>query len=178
MPAAAHLATIQLLVGPEPVIAAPTSSGASTSQSRRVTQITSTRRRNPLFGIATAVAAVPTVASLVHGLPQMAARAGLIWKALKVARSVTVASIIRKTGTIRESRWTRTTPTAFSLTPLMYGLLPGPGQYGTISPVVIPAGTHVPCTWTSMRSRFCQALLAFWQLAMMAASTELQTPML
>src|SRR6266513_2603631 len=178
MRAAAHLVTIQLSEEPELVIAAPTSWDASTSQSRRVIQITSTPRRNQSFGIATAVAAVPTVASLVHGLPQMAAPAGLTWKVRKVVRSVTVASIIRKTGTIRESRWTRTTPTAFSLTLLMCGLLPGPGQYGTISPVVIPAETHVPCTWTSMRSRFCQALLAFWQLAMMAASTELQTPML
>src|SRR5213596_1670159 len=86
MPVAAHLATIRLLVGPEPVIAAPTSSGASTSQSRRVIQITSTRRRNPLFGIATAVVAVPTLASLVHGLPQMAARPGSTWKALKAVR--------------------------------------------------------------------------------------------
>src|SRR5215211_4238495 len=100
MPAAAHLAIIRLLVGPEPVIAAPTSSGASTSQSRRAIQVTSTRRCNPSFGIA--LAAIPTVASLAHGLRQMAAPAGLTWKALKAVLSVTVASIIRKTGTIRE----------------------------------------------------------------------------
>src|SRR5438552_15439132 len=121
MQAPAHLATIPFSLGQELVIAAPISSDASTSQSRRVIQITFTRRRNPLFGIATAVAEVPTVASLVHGLPQMAARAGLIWKALKAVRSVTVASIIRKTGTIRESRWTRTIPTACSSTPMTFG---------------------------------------------------------
>src|SRR5438552_9745583 len=106
MPAAAHLATIQLLVGPEPVIAAPISSGASISQSRRVIQITSTRRRNPLFGIATAVVAVPTVASLVHGLRQMAARPGSIWKALKAVRYETARIslvTIRKTGMTRGS---------------------------------------------------------------------------
>src|SRR5882672_2308882 len=103
MPAAARLATIRLLVGLELVIAAPTSSDASTSQSHRVIQTTSTRRHNPLFGIATAVAAVPTVASLVHGLAQMAAPAGLTWKVRKAVRSVTVASTIRKTGTIKES---------------------------------------------------------------------------
>src|ERR1041384_6234833 len=98
MPAAVRLATIQSLVEQEPAIAAPTSSDASTSQSHRVIRITSMCRRNPLFGIA-AIAAAPTVASLVHGLPQMAGRAGLIWKALKAARSMTAASIIRKTGT-------------------------------------------------------------------------------
>ena len=78
----------------------------STSQSRRVIQITSTRKRNPSFGIATAVAAIPTVVSSVHGLPQMAARAGLIWKALKAARYETAKvalAIIRKTGTTRGS---------------------------------------------------------------------------
>src|SRR5215831_19381698 len=101
MLAPAHLATTQLRMGTEPVIAAPTSWDASTSQSRRVIQITYTRRRNPSFGIA--LAAIVTVASLVPGLPQMAAAAGLIWKALKAVPSVTVASIIRKTGTIRES---------------------------------------------------------------------------
>src|SRR5438876_3414686 len=122
MQAPAHLATIPFSLGPELVIAAPTSSDASTSQSRRVIQITSMRRPNPLFGIAMAVAEVPTVASLVHGLPQMAARAGLIWKALKAVRSVTVASIILKTGTIRESQWTRTTRTACSSTHTTFGL--------------------------------------------------------
>src|SRR5947208_1838859 len=106
MLAAAPLAIIRLLVGPEPVAAAPTSSDASTSESRRVIQITSTRRRNQSSGIATAAAAVPTVVSLVHGLPQMAARAGLIWKALKVvhceiARVLLVT--ILKTGTTRGS---------------------------------------------------------------------------
>src|SRR5436190_15729824 len=98
---AARLATIRLVAAMEPVVAAPISSGASTSQSRRVTQITSTLRRNPLFGIV-AIAAIPTVASLVHGLRRMAVPAGLLWKALKAARLVTVASIIRKTGTTRE----------------------------------------------------------------------------
>src|SRR5437762_763801 len=98
MPAAARLATIRLVAAMEPVLAAPISSGASISQSRRVIQITSMRRRNLLFGIA-AIAAIPTVANLVRGLQQMAAPAGLIWKALKAVRSVTVASIIRKTGT-------------------------------------------------------------------------------
>src|ERR1043166_4404591 len=101
MRAAAHLVTIQLLEELEPVIAAPTSSDVSTSQSRRVIPITSMRRRNPLFGIATAVA-VPTVASLVHGLPQMAEGAGLTWKALKAVRCA-IARISRvtilKTGT-------------------------------------------------------------------------------
>src|SRR5262249_40977859 len=109
MPAAARLATIRLLVALERVVAAPTSLDASTSQWRRVIRITSMRRRNPSFGTTTVVAAIQTVASLVHGLPQTAARAGLTWKALKAVRSMTVASIIRKTGTIRESRWTRTT---------------------------------------------------------------------
>src|SRR6266581_5047774 len=106
MPAAARLATIRLLVGLEPVIAAPTNLDASTSQSRQVIQITSTRRRNPSFGIATAVVAVPTAASLVHGLPQMAARAGLIWKALKAVRYETARIslvTIRKTGMTRGS---------------------------------------------------------------------------
>src|SRR5204863_5363977 len=98
MPAAARLATIRLVVERELVIAAPISSDGSTSQSRRVIQTTYTRRRSPLFGIA-AIAEIPTVASLVHGLRRMAARAGLLWKALKAVRSVTVASIIRKTGT-------------------------------------------------------------------------------
>src|SRR5215471_18007687 len=106
MPAAAYLATIQLLVGREPVIALPTSSDVSTSQSRRVIQITSTRRRNPLNGIATPAAAVPTVASLVHGLPQMAARAGLTWKGRKAVRyetaRISMATFL-KTGTTRES---------------------------------------------------------------------------
>src|SRR4029434_4193459 len=142
MLAPAHLATIQLKMGREPVIAALTNLDASTSQSRRAIQITSTRRRNPSFGIA--LAAIVTVASLVPGLPQMAAPVGLIWKALKAVRLVTVASIIPKTGTIRESRWTQITPTAFSLTPMTFGLQRGQGQYGTISPVVIPARTHVP----------------------------------
>src|SRR5262245_45631178 len=111
MLAAARLATIQLLVGREPVTAALTSSGASTSHTHPLNQITSTLKRNTLFGIP-ATAAMRTVANLAPGLPQMAARAGLIWKALKAVRSVTVASIIRKTGTTRESRWTPTTPTA------------------------------------------------------------------
>src|SRR6266508_1396389 len=104
MRAAAHLATIQLLGELEPAIAAPTSSDASTSQSRRVIQITSTPRRNPSFGIATAVAAVPTVASLVHGPAQMAAPAGLTWKARKAVRCAIARIppvIIRKTGTTR-----------------------------------------------------------------------------
>src|SRR2546421_10264222 len=103
MRAAAYLATIQLLGELEPAIAAPTSSDASTSQLRRVIPTTSTRRRNPSFGIVTAVAAVPTVASLVPGLPQMAARTGLIWKALKVARSEAAGSTTPRTGTIKES---------------------------------------------------------------------------
>src|SRR6266704_3212874 len=101
MPAAAHLATIPLLAGPELVIAAPTSSDASTSQLRRVIPTTSTRRRNPSFGIATPVAAVPTVASLVHGLAQMAAPAGLTWKVRKAVRCAIARIppvIIRKTG--------------------------------------------------------------------------------
>src|SRR5919198_3568255 len=81
-----YLATIRLLVGPELVIPQPTSSDASTSQSRRVIQITFTRRHNPSFGTAMPVASVPMVVSLVHGLRQMAARAGLTWKALKAGR--------------------------------------------------------------------------------------------
>src|SRR5215475_231710 len=121
MRAAAHLATIQLLGELEPAIAALTSSDASTSQSRRAIQITSTPRRNPLFGMAMPVAA-PMVASLVHGLRQMVARAGLTWKALKAVR-YEIARIslvtIRKTGTTRESPWTRMTPNACSLTLLM-----------------------------------------------------------
>src|SRR6266550_6539991 len=108
MPAVAHLATIQLLAGPEPVIAAPTSSDASISQSRRVIQITSTRRRNPLFGIAIAVAAVPMDVSLAPGLPPMAGLAGLTWRVLRGAHSETakiVPAIIRRTGMIRASLW-------------------------------------------------------------------------
>src|SRR5205823_1132866 len=106
MPAAARLATIRLLVGLELVIAAPTNLDASTSQWRRVIQITSTRRHNPSFGIATPVVAVPTAASLVHGLRQMAARPGLIWRALKAVRYETarVSPVtIRKTGMTRVS---------------------------------------------------------------------------
>src|SRR5262245_10378353 len=121
MPVAARLAIIRLVAAMEPVVATPTSWDGSTSQSRRVIQTTSTRRRNPLFGIP-AIAEVPMVASLAHGLQQMAARAGLIWKALKAVRLVTAASIIRKTGTIRESRWTRTIPTGCFLILLTYGL--------------------------------------------------------
>src|SRR6516165_10008630 len=106
MPAAARLATIRLSEGMEPVIAVPTSSDASISQSRRVIQITFTRRRNPSNGIATAVVAVATVASLVRGLRRMAAQAGVTWKALKAVRYETArisqATILR-TGTTRES---------------------------------------------------------------------------
>ena len=54
------------------VVAAPTSSDASTSQSRRVTRTTFTHRRNPSFGITTAVAAIPMAASSAPGLPPMA----------------------------------------------------------------------------------------------------------
>src|SRR5437667_3297390 len=179
MPAAAHLATIQLLVGPEPVIAVPTSSDASTSQSRRVTQITSTHRRNPLFGIATPVAPVPTVASLVHGLRQMVARAGLTWKVLRAAPSGTALvarATIPRTGTTRVSLLIRTIRTGFSLTPLRSGLQPEQGQYGTIRPAVIrTAEPQVRCMWTSMRSHSCRALRAFWRSGTMAALTERQT---
>src|SRR5215472_13810916 len=104
MPAAAHLATIRLLVGTEPVLVAPTSSDGLTLQSRRVIQITFTRRRNLSNGIATAVAAVATVASLGHGLRQMAARPGVTWKAPKVVRCETARislATILKTGTTR-----------------------------------------------------------------------------
>src|SRR5215831_6151325 len=105
MRAAGRHATIQLLEELEPAIAAPTSSDESTLQSRRVIQITSMPRRNPLFLMVMPVA-VPMVASLVHGLRQMVARAGLTWKALKAVR-YEIARIslvtIRKTGTTRES---------------------------------------------------------------------------
>src|SRR5437867_2935854 len=150
MPAAAHLATIQLLVGPEPVIAVPTSSDASTSQSRRVTQITSTHRRNPLFGIATPVAPVPTVASLVHGLPQMVARAGLTWKVLRAAPSGTALvarATIPRTGTTRESLLIRTIRTGFSSIRSRSGWRRARERYGPIPPAVIPAGAHFLCTW-------------------------------
>src|SRR5215467_12801598 len=107
MQAAAHLATIPLLVGLEPVIAAQTSSDASISQWLRVIPITSTPRRNRSFGMPTAVAAVPTVVSLAHGPAQMAAPPGPTWKALKVVRYAIARIppvIIRKTGTTRGSQ--------------------------------------------------------------------------
>src|SRR5205823_189931 len=59
-----------------------------------------------IVGIATAVVAVPTVASLVHGLRQMAARPGSTWKALKAVRYETARiSLVtfRKTGMTRGS---------------------------------------------------------------------------
>ena len=174
MPAAARLATIRLLVEREPVIAAPISSDGSTSQSRRVIRTTSTRRRNPLLGIP-AIAEVPTVASLVHGLQQTAAPAGLIWKALKAVRSMTAASIIHKTGTIRASLLTQMTPTASSSTHMTFGSQRAPELCGTISRVAILAGTRGPCTWTNMHSRSYLGLPAFWYSAMMAGSTGRRT---
>ena len=129
--------------GTEPVVAAPTSSDASTSQSRRVTRITFTRRRNPSFGIATAVAAMPMVASSAPGLPRMAARAGLIWRALKAARSETAVAApatIRRTGTTRESRWIRIIPTGSSSTRSTCGLQRARELSGTIPPAVIRRG--------------------------------------
>src|SRR5947208_16252729 len=104
MPAAARLVIIRSLVGREPVGAALTNSDASTSQSRRVTQITFTRRPNRLFGITTAGAAIPTGANSVPGRRQVAARVGRTWKALKevpygIARIA--PAIIHKTGTTR-----------------------------------------------------------------------------
>src|SRR5205823_602218 len=50
-----------------------------------------------------------------------AAPAGLIWKALKAVRSMTAASIIHKTGTIRASLLTQMTPTASSSTHMTFG---------------------------------------------------------
>ena len=89
---------------------------------------------------------------------------------------ITAPAIIRRTGTTRESRWTRTIPTASSSTRSTSGLQRARELSGTISPAVIPtAAAQVPCTWTNMRSRSCPAHPAFWQSGMMAASTELQT---
>ena len=131
--------------GTEPVVAAPISSDASTSQSRRVTPITSTRRRNPSFGITTAVAVTPMVASSAPGLRQTAARTGLIWRGLKAARSETAGpAIIRRTGTTRESLWTRIIQTASSSTRLTCGLQRARELCGTISPAVIPGGSPRP----------------------------------
>ena len=135
-----RLATIRLAVGTEPVVAAPTSSDASTLQSRRAIRITFTRRRNPSLGITTAVAAIPMVASSAHGLPQTAAQAGLTWRALKAARSETAMApaTIRRTGTTRESPSIRTIRTASSSTPSTSGLQRAQELCGTIPPAVIP----------------------------------------
>ena len=160
--------------------------GSSTNQLGRidiavapVIQITSTRKRNPSFGITMAVAEVQTVASLVHGLPQMAAQAPVIWKALKAVRYETARIsrvTIRKTGTIRESLLTQMTPTASSSTLLTSGLQREQGQYGTIQLADIPTpAAQARCTWTSTRSRFYRALRVFWRLGMMAACMERQT---
>jgi hypothetical protein len=61
-----------------------------------------------IVGIAMAVVVAPLVARSVLGLPRMEAPTGLTWKARKAVRSVTVAWIIRKTGTTRAWRSIRT----------------------------------------------------------------------
>ena len=147
-----------------PVVPAATSSDASTSQSRRVTPITFTLRHNPFFGITTAAAAIRMVASSAPGLPAMVGRAGLTWKARRAARLETVATAratIPRTGTIRESRSIRTIRIVYSSIPSRSGLQHALELSGTISPAVIPARVHIPCTWTNMRSRSCLARPVF-----------------
>src|SRR5438045_4945787 len=119
MPVVARLATIRLVAAMEPVVAAPISSGASISQSHRVTRTTSTHRRNRSFGITTAVVA-PTDASLVRGRLLTAALLGVIWRALRAVPSETALvapAITYRTGTTRASLLTQMTPTASSSTP-------------------------------------------------------------
>src|SRR5438477_8471637 len=149
----ARLATIRLAAATEPVLAPPTNWDASISQSRRVTRTTSTHRRNPSFGITTAVVAIPMDVSLAPGLPLMAGLAGLTWRVLRGAHSETakiVPAIIRRTGMIRASLWIGTIRTACSLIRLTCGLQRERGQYGTIPLAAIrTAARQVPGTWTS-----------------------------
>src|SRR5205814_8215242 len=122
-----------------------------------------------------AVTVVLMGANSAPGLQQTGAGLGVIWRVLRVPRSVTVASIIRKTGTIRAWRWTRTIPTGCSLTRTTSGLQRAQELSGMISPAVIPAGTHIPCTWISTRSHSYPDRPAFWRSETTGACTERPT---
>ena len=122
-----------------------------------------------------AVTVVLMGANSAPGLQQTGAGLGVIWRVLRAPRSVTVASIIRKTGTIRESPWTRTIPTGCSLTHTTSGLQRAQELSGMISPAVIPAGTHIPCTWISTRSHSYPDRPAFWRSETTGACTERPT---
>src|SRR6266566_4459 len=78
--------------------------------SRRATPITSTPKHSLLSGTATAAAEVPRAARLAPGLRLTEAQVGPSWRVLRAARSETAKTaqaIIPRTGTMRESWWTR-----------------------------------------------------------------------